>query len=51
LQNSKKLTMQGIELLLDNCENLGSLKYLENCDKINEFQFRQFKQRVKESIK
>jgi hypothetical protein len=24
---------------------------LENCDKINEFQFRQFKQRVKESIK
>jgi hypothetical protein len=49
IQNSKKLTMQGIELLLENCHRLKMIKYLENCIKINEFQVKQLKCRVVEN--
>lgn len=48
IQNSKKITMQGIELLIANCDRLKSIKYLENCDLINEFQLKQLKARIRE---
>lgn len=49
IQNAKKLTMQGIEFLIENCQRLKAVKYLENCELINEFQLREFKQRIKDN--
>ena len=49
VQNSKNLTMQGIEFLLANCENLKEIKYLENCDRISVAELEAFKRRVKEN--
>ena len=41
--------MQGIEFLVENCENLRVIKYLENCNLINEFQLMEFKQRARDN--
>ena len=49
IQNSKLITMQGIELLLANCDELRVMKYLQNCDRISEFQINQLRQRVRDN--
>ncbi len=49
IQKSKDLTMQGVEMLITNCDNLRVIKYLEDCGGISQTEIEQLKIRAKES--
>jgi len=49
IQKSKDLTMQGLEMLLINCDNLRLIKYLEYCEGISQTEIDLLKIRAQES--